>query len=144
MADDLVARASTTINAPAADVWDALVKPEKIHQYIFGTNVEWEWREGSPITFKGEWQGKPYEDRGTILRLTPSRLLQYTHFSPMAGQPDVPENDHTITIELTAAGSQTKVALSQDHNATEEERAHSEQNWTMMLDGLKKFVEKEA
>ena len=32
--------------------------------------------------------------------------------------------------------------LAQDHNATEAARMHSEKNWKMMLDGLKKFVEK--
>lgn len=41
----------------------------------------------------------------------------------------------------TERGAQTEVALSQDHNATDEEREHSENNWRMMLDGLKKFVE---
>ena len=32
--------------------------------------------------------------------------------------------------------------LLKDNNATEQEREHSEQNWKMMLDGLKKFLEK--
>jgi len=144
MPSDLLAKASTTIDAPAATVWDALVKPEKIREYMFGTNVESDWREGSPITWKGEWEGKPYEDKGKILRLTPPRVLQYSHFSPMMGKPDVPENYHTVTIELSQDGSGTRVALSQDNNETEDARAHSEKNWTMMLDGLKKFVEKES
>jgi hypothetical protein len=34
------------------------------------------------------------------------------------------------------------VTLTQDKNEDEEARQHSEQNWQMMLDGLKKFVEK--
>jgi hypothetical protein len=34
------------------------------------------------------------------------------------------------------------VSLSQDNNATEEARGHSEKNWAMMLDELKKLVEK--
>ncbi len=32
--------------------------------------------------------------------------------------------------------------LAQDHNVTEAARMHSEKNWKMMLDGLKKYVEK--
>jgi uncharacterized protein YndB with AHSA1/START domain len=71
----------------------------------------------------------------------PGKIIQYSHFSPLSGLPDKPENYHTVTIELTAAGSQTLVSLSQDHNATEEERSHSEQNWGIMLAGLKKFLE---
>jgi hypothetical protein len=42
---------------------------------------------------------------------------------------------------LSASGNQTQVVLTQDNNANEEERVHSEQNWEMMLKSLKKFVE---
>ena len=138
---DHVAKASATIDAPAAKVWDALVDPAAIHEYMFGTNVESDWKEGGAITWKGEWQGKAYEDKGVIKRVDPRRTLQYTHFSPLAGLPDKPENYHTITIELAENGAGTNVALSQDNNPTEEEREHSESNWRMMLEGLKKFVE---
>ena len=138
---DHVAKASATIDAPAAKVWDALVDPAAIHEYMFGTNVASDWKEGGAITWKGEWQGKAYEDKGVIKRVDPRRTLQYTHFSPLAGLPDKPENYHTITIELAENGAGTNVALSQDNNPTEEEREHSESNWRMMLEGLKKFVE---
>ncbi len=141
MANDYLAKVSTTIEAPAGAVWEALTDPDKIKQYIFGTNVKSDWRVGSPITWKGEWEGKAYEDKGEIRRVTPERLLEYTHFSPLAGLPDVPENYHTVTIELTGDGSRTDVTLSQDNNATEEGREHSEKNWSMMLQGLKKLVE---
>jgi|SRR5688572_16495227 uncharacterized protein YndB with AHSA1/START domain len=141
MAKGLVAKASTTIHAPASTVWDALVDPRKIKQFMFGTDVASDWKEGSPITWKGEWKGKAYEDKGVIQRLEPGRLLQYTHFSPLAGLPDKPENYHTVTIELSGNGEETKVALSQDNNVTEEERGHSAENWSLMLEGLKKLVE---
>jgi uncharacterized protein YndB with AHSA1/START domain len=141
MANDFIAKASTTIQAPAAAVWEALVDPEKIREYMFGTTVETDWREGSPITWKGEWKGKPSEDKGTILRSAAPRILEYTHFSPLTGEPDLPENYHTVTIELAEAGPATHVTLTQNHNATEEARQESEKNWTMMLDGIRKIVE---
>ncbi len=137
----LVAKASTTIDAPPAKVWDALVDPAAIHEYMFGTNVTSDFSEGSAIAWKGEWEGKAYEDKGTIRRIVPERVLEYTHFSPLAGLPDIPENYHTVTIELSGDGARTNVALSQDNNATEKEREHSAKNWGMMLDGLKKYVE---
>jgi len=141
---DYLAKASTTIDAPSARVWEALVTPSIIRQYMFGTNVVSDFQEGSPITWKGEWEGKPYEDKGVIKKVQPGRLIQYTHFSPMAGLPDKPENYHTVTIELAEDGSdRTRVTLSQDNNPTEEARQHSEKNWGMMLDGLKKLVEGE-
>lgn len=138
---NLVAEASTHIDAPVVEVWDALVNPEKIKHYFFGTTVKTSWREGSPITWSGEWQGKSYVDRGIILKVERGQLLQYTHYSPLSGLPDEPENYHTVTIELASEGDQTGVLLSQDNNASVEERIHSAQNWNLMLDALKKFVE---
>ena len=137
----LVARASTTVDAPISRVWRALTDPDIIEQYMFGTQVVTDWREGSPITWQGEWQGKSYEDKGTILKIERPHLLEYTHFSPLTGEPDVPENYHRVTVELSGEGDRTKVSLSQDNNADEEARGHSEENWNMMLQNLKKTVE---
>jgi uncharacterized protein YndB with AHSA1/START domain len=137
----LIARASTRVNASRKKVWNALVNPEAISQYMFGTNVVSDWREGSPIVWKGEWQGRSYEDKGVILRLKPGRTLQYSHFSPLSGVADEPENYHTVTVELSDDGERTDVTLTQDNNATEEERVHSEQNWGTMLAALKELVE---
>ncbi|MGZ3584647.1 MAG: SRPBCC family protein, partial [Ktedonobacterales bacterium] len=125
MGRGLVANASSNINAPRARVWDALVNPDLIKQYLFGTTVVSDWNVGSPIVWKGEWQGKAYEDKGVLLRLEPERLIEYSHFSPLAGQPDTPDNYHTVTVEVSEMGEQTRVSLSQDNNASEEERQHS-------------------
>jgi uncharacterized protein YndB with AHSA1/START domain len=143
MSKGIVAKASVVADAPIDEVWKALVTPETIKSYMFGSTVASDFRVGSPITWKGEWQGKAYEDKGEILKCEPERLLQYTHFSPLTGLPDKPENYHTVTIQLTARGEQTQVELAQDNNATEEERAHSQENWETMLDGLKKVVERQ-
>ena len=141
MGKNLIAKAEIRINATTERVWNALVTPEAIKQYMFGTNVVSEWEEGSSITWKGEWQGRPYEDKGVILKFQPRRTIQYSHFSPLSGLPDKPENYHTVTIDLSAEGSQTHVSLTQDNNATEEARGHSEKNWGMMLAAMKKFLE---
>ena len=97
--------------------------------------------EGGDIIWEGEWQGRPYRDHGKVLRIEPDRLLEYTHFSPLAGKPDVPENYHTVTIRLAVDIHGTEVTLAQDGNDTEEERRHSEKNWDLMLAGLKEYVE---
>jgi uncharacterized protein YndB with AHSA1/START domain len=49
MEQDLIAKALVTIDAPLAKVWAALVDPKAIREYMFGTNVVTDWREGSPI-----------------------------------------------------------------------------------------------
>ncbi len=138
----LVANASTTIDAPRERVWDALTNPDMIKQYMFGTTVLSDWKAGSPIKWQGEWQGKTYEDKGTIVEIKPERLIQYTHFSPLSGMPDVPENYHTVTVELKDEEAKTRVSLAQDNNDTEQDREHSEKNWQMMLASLKQVLEK--
>jgi uncharacterized protein YndB with AHSA1/START domain len=141
MDEDFIATASTVIDAPIQVVWDALVTPEAVRQYMFGTTVVSDWEEGSPIVWRGEWKGEPYEDKGVILQFTPGRTLRYSHFSPLSGLPDEPESYHTVTIELSDDGAQTRVSLSQDHNPTEEAREHSARNWATMLAALKEFLE---
>jgi hypothetical protein len=100
-----------------------------------------DWRKGSGIIWKGAWQGKPYEDKGTILQNKPGRKIQYSHFSPLSGLNDKPENYHMVTIELTDKGNRTRVSLTQDKNSTKEEREHSQKNWATMLAALKNFLE---
>ncbi|HLQ63786.1 MAG TPA: SRPBCC domain-containing protein [bacterium] len=141
MAKGQVAKASIAVNVPISKVWDALVNPDAIKRYMFGATVVSDWREGSSIIWKGEWQGRPYQDKGVILQLKPNRTLQYTHFSPLSGVPDTPENYHTVAVELSTEGDKTRVVLTQDNNPTEQAREHSERNWTTMLATLKKFLE---
>jgi uncharacterized protein YndB with AHSA1/START domain len=117
------------------------VDPEMISRYMFGTRVATDWQEGSPITWEGEWEGQRYEDKGTVIEVEPLRALEFSHFSPLTGLPDVPANYHDVRIEIEGDGSATTVSLTQDNNETAEAQKHSEGNWQTMLDGLKKIVE---
>ncbi len=141
MSNGLIAKATVRINAPAARVWESLVDPAAIRVYMFGAEAISDWQEGSPVIWKGEWQGTHYQDKGQILQLRPGQLIQYSHFSPLSGVPDQPENYHTVTIQLSGDSDHTHVDLTQDNNANEEERSASEKNWEMMLLSLKKYLE---
>lgn len=141
MDNKLTARATTTINAPVSKVWQALVNPEIIKQYLFDTEVITDWKVGSPITYKGQWQGKAFEDKGKILEIEPEKTLVSTHWSPLSGVPDTPENYHTVTYTLSDQGESTEVTITQDNNSTEKEKEHSEQNWRTVLEGMKKLLE---
>ena len=137
----LTATAEINIHAPRSKGWEALTTPRYLKQVFFGAEVISDWKVGSSIIYKGEWQGKPYEDKGKILKFEPEKLLVTTHWSPLSGVPDIPENYHTITYELSGQGGDTRLLLTQDNNASEDEKTHSEQNWKMMLEGIKKMLE---
>ena len=137
MANDFIARASVTINAPADRVWSALVDPEAIKHYMFGTTVTSDWTTGSPISWKGEWKGNAYEDTGMVRDAVPGRRLQYSHRTGASG----PGDEHVVTFELFELNGHTRVSLTQDNNKTSEARNESETNWKGMLGGLKQVVE---
>ena len=142
MSTTFIAKATIIANAPVAKVWRALTTPELIKQYLFGTEVTTDWQPGSPITYRGVWKGKPYEDKGKILQVDPEKLLVSTFWSSVSGLPDTPENYKTITYKLSAEGTGTKITLFQDNNASQEEVKHSEGNWNMVLNALKQLLEK--
>lgn len=133
-----VAVAEVDIDAPAERVWEVLTSPEQLKELWFGAEVETDWQVGSPITWSGEWEGKPYQDKGEILAIEPQRLLRVTHFSPLTGQPDVPENYHTLTYTLTG---NTHLKLEQDNNSSEDEAEHSRTMWEMLVTKVKEAAE---
>ena len=135
--------ASVTINAPRAKVWDALVNPDTIMQYMPVTSVVSEWEEGSPIVWTGEFQGKRFEVKGIILRFEAERLLEYEHSLPIFRSSEVVHSrEHrSVTIELTDSEAQTHVAVTERGNKNKREFEHSEGSWRMALNAMKALLE---
>jgi uncharacterized protein YndB with AHSA1/START domain len=142
MANKLVAKSSIVISAPVGKVWKALIDPAQIKEYLFGTNTVSDWQKGSTITYEGEWQGKEYKDKGTIIDIVPEKLLHTTYWSSMGGKEDNPENYNNVIYELEPRGETTMVTISQDNIADEEGLKHMEENWGLVLSNMKKLLEK--
>jgi len=146
---DTTAQVSKTIAASPRTIWHALTTPDLLKRYFFGADVESDWTVGSPIYFRGEYQGKSYEDKGEILTVEPERQLRMSHWSPLAGVPDTPENYHVVTFNLLPEGTGTTVTLTQANltggvtAADIAKRGEFEKNWRNVLDGLAKVVERE-
>jgi uncharacterized protein YndB with AHSA1/START domain len=138
---DHVAHAETEISASPQQVWDALTDPEAISSFMFGSKVETTWEEGSPITWSGEYDGNPFQDKGEILEVDETKCLRMTHFSPLSGEDDVPENYHTLDYRLEDRGETTRLTLDQDGNESAEQAEQFAANWQTMLDQVKEYVE---
>ena len=132
---------SVTIAAPASKVWDAITDNAKRKQWFFGVDTETDWKEGSPLVHTGEYQGKPYKDKGEILEIEPGRLLVHTHWSDTSGVPDKPENYQTVTFMLNETDGQTNVTVAESNFPSDKARDTSEQAWRQVLDALKHLVE---
>jgi uncharacterized protein YndB with AHSA1/START domain len=135
------AQASVVVEAGPGRVWQALTDPADVKEYFLGTHVTSTWQPGEPVTFEGEWQGKPYRDKGTVLEARPNELLRITHYSPLSGLPDVPENYHTVEYGLEPVGEGTRVSIVQGNNKNDDEAAESEKLWGMVLGNLKEYLE---
>lgn len=142
MKNHISAEVEVKIHAPIEKVWDALTQPEQIKQYFFGTNTETDWQEGSPIRFYGEYEGKKYEDKGTVLFVKKPELIKYNYWSSMSGVEDAPENYLRITYELANSGDDVVLKVNQENIPDEKTKEHSVENWNKVLNGLKNLVER--
>ncbi|MGL5889414.1 MAG: SRPBCC domain-containing protein, partial [Bacteroidia bacterium] len=94
-----------------------------------------------PILFTGEWEGKMYEDKGTILAYEHNRLLKYNYYSSFSPLPDLPENYMIITYSVTALANGVEFEIIQENAASQETADHSNENWTALMNEVKKIVE---
>ncbi len=138
---DHVARAQVLIGAPPERIWDVLTSGEPRPEIMFGARTLTDWEPGHPITWSGQWEGHAFEDKGEVVVVERPRRLVVTHFSPMSGHQDVPENYHRLEYVLEPVDGGTRVVLEQDNNPTPESAEHSAKNWQTMLSGLKKVTE---
>lgn len=146
--NEATAKVSKTIAAAPDEIWHALTSPRALKQYFFGADVESDWKVGHPIRMRGEFKGTTFEDKGEILAAEPEKRLEFSHWSPLSGEPDVPENYHVVTFDLVPErlGTTTTVSLTQSNltggvkPSDREHRADYEKNWSGVLDGLEKAV----
>ena len=140
---------SITCNAPKAVVWDALTNPELTKIYMFGCEAISDWKPGSPLIWRMEWEGKEFiAVKGHIVRLEPETRLDYTVFDPQSTIEDIPENYLTVTYELTETDGKTQLVVTQgDYNTVAEgERRYQEsynggEGWNPILVQIKELVE---
>ncbi len=130
----------TIVKAPVEEVWDALVNPDKVAQYFFGSTQKTDWKVGSPIVWTGEYEGTSYVDKGSVLEFEPNKRLSYGYLSSWSGLEDKPENYLQVTYEVRPVETGTELLITQT-NYDEEKAKHSAENWAVVVDGLKKLVE---
>jgi uncharacterized protein YndB with AHSA1/START domain len=135
------ASVSQDIRASIEAVWDAITKPEIVKQYFFGTNLVTDWKLGSPLFFRGDWQGKSYEDRGIVLSFEPMRSLSYNYWSSFSGLEDKPETRQIIRFDLVPVDDGVRLTIYQSNVDTQERADHSATNWRSVLEALKQLVE---
>jgi uncharacterized protein YndB with AHSA1/START domain len=130
------AKIQRTIHAPTSVVWAWLTQPERVTEYFFGTRLVTTWQVGSPIFFRGEWEGTQYEDRGTVLRLEPESVAQFSYLSSWSGLPDLPENYQVVTYRLQSRGPHTVLTITQRRIPSIDKKVHAVQSWRSVVQAM--------
>ena len=149
MAQELIVKNDITINAPAATVWDVLTNPEQTKKYMYGCETVSDWKIGSPLLWKGVWDGKEMVAvKGSIVDIQPGSFLAYTTIDPNnPNMSDTPENYLTVTYSLSETNGHTHLIVTQGSYtkvADGEKRYNDAVNaggWSTLLIQIKNLIE---
>ena len=147
--EKLIVKNSISIDAKASDVWDALVNPDQTKKYMFGCETVSDWVAGSPLLWKGSYEGKEMIFvKGIIVDIQRGKMLKYTVIDPNAAMPDIPENYLNVTYELSEQGEETILTVSQDgfEGAADGAKRYKDvynngEGWNPILVQIKKLLE---
>jgi uncharacterized protein YndB with AHSA1/START domain len=130
-----------TLNAPIQKVWDTLTQPSQVKLWQFGSDLTTDWKVGSEIRFRTEWEGQIFEQWGKILAIMPNKMLKYSLFAPRPDLEDKPENYFIMSYILTQEPSHVQLQIIQEDNraGAKQEPPQGEENPILM--GLKALIE---
>jgi len=148
--EPLIVKSVIAIDAPASQVWDALTNPEKTKLYMFGCETVSDWKVGSALLWKGNYEGQDIIFvKGNIVEIEPEKLLIYTTIDPNSTIDDVSENYLHVTYSLLSENEKTILTVTQgDYNTVSEgEKRYQEaynngEGWNPILSEIKKLIEK--
>ena len=98
---DHIATAETEIERAQEKVWDGADGSRADREVHVRLAVVTDWKPGSPIVWKGEYEGKKYEDKGQILEVDRGERLKNDPLQPLERPGGRPENYHTLVYELS-------------------------------------------
>lgn len=135
-------RSTTRIDAPIERVWNAITTPAEIKRWFFGVDTESDWTIGSQLVHTGEYQGKPYVDKGEILEIESPKRLVHTHWSDVSGKPDMPEHYQTVAWDLAERDGGTQLTITEQNLPSADAARTSETAWAGALKSLKEMLER--
>ena len=147
---ELLIKNNITIYAPAKKVWDVLTNPEQTKKYMFGCETVSDWKAGSTLEWKGNYEGKEMVFvKGKIADIIPEKLLVYTTIDPNnAAMKDSPENYLTVTYNLKEENGVIVLTVTQgDYNKVLEGESRYKEaynngvGWNPILFEIKKIAE---
>ena len=141
-----ISRSSVIIKTIKSKVWKAITDPDLVKQWQYGSQLFTDWKVGSDIVFRTEWEGQIFEQHGKILEIQENEYVIYDLFAPRPGLEDKPENYFIMKYILKARGNETELEIIQDDNRNiegqDDSTQETEEAENSVLNELKKVAEK--
>lgn len=137
----ITSKSTILINATKQKVWDALTKPELVKKWQYGSDLLTDWKVGSEIRFRGEWENKVFEQWGKILEIIPNELIKYSLFFPRPDLEDKEENYFIMSYVISEWENMVKLEIVKEDNrpGAVKEKESDEEN--PVLIALKEIIE---
>lgn len=140
----LISSQSIIINADADKIWETLTNPLLISQYLFGAQTITDWKIGSNITFKINFEGNEFVDKGIVTENIPNKVLRYKYWSGFCGLEDKPENYSIVIYDIKKVQDRNyKLTWTQKGFADEQSRTSSENSLKNILEQIKSISEEQ-
>ncbi|PJJ09217.1 activator of Hsp90 ATPase-like protein [Flavobacterium sp. 1] len=137
----ITSKSTILINATKQKVWDALTKPELVKKWQYGSDLLTDWKVGSEIRFRVEWDNKVFEQWGKILEVIPNELIKYSLFFPRPDLEDKEENYFIMSYFISESENAVQLEIIKEDNrpGAVEEKESTEEN--PVLIALKEIIE---
>lgn len=130
MVNDVIITRSVLLNATPERVWEALTHPGMTKQYLYNTEVSCDWKKGSSLYWKGNYNGKDINEEGKILDVIPGKMIKYSGFDRLVEGDLSRRGDIHITHEIIPERGKTKLLTTIDHFEGDETRAeYAAEQW---------------
>ena len=126
---------TTTYSTNLHQLWNVLTKPEYTEKYMFNCRVETNLLVGSPIIWRGVFQGVEQYLEGEILISEPQKKLKYSIVDPSLFDPQKPESYVHVSYELKQVDHkhvQLKVTT-ETFDGNKERLEHASGGWEVMI-----------
>ena len=137
----ITSKSTILVTASKQKVWDAITKPELVKKWQYGSDVLTDWKVGSEIRFRTEWENKVFEQWGKILEVVSNELIKYSLFFPRPDLEDKEENYFIMSYLISESENKIKLEIIKEDNrpGAVEEKESTEEN--SVLIALKEIIE---
>lgn len=140
--NNLISARSIDIAASPDQVWKILTDPAWISQYLFGAQTVTDWKPGSTILFKINFENQEFIDKGVVIESNEFETLKYRYWSGFCGLEDKPENYSMVSYAIEKIDNKTsRLTWSQTGFVDEHSRSSSENSLVNILDQIKSLAE---